>query len=178
MDEALQDAKQSYYNLKALGHTKSSMSTRQVNFSREYEDYLSVRSVSPSPTNFNSSEFAKTLAGVIQDTVTQAMGRDKPSTVRSPSPSLKCFKFGKSGHRQRDCRSSRAESYTPPGSPQVECYNCHKKGHYAKNCLQSRDKCFHCGKAGHFQNNCPDRSRDRTPSPYRKQTPPPTPLNG
>ena len=40
---------------------------------------------------------------------------------------IKCFKYEKNGHFDRECRSLIEKD-------RVECYKCHKKGHYAKEC--------------------------------------------
>ena len=63
---------------------------------------------------------------------------------------IKCFKCGRMGHRQSECRSmgQRQETRT--------CRNCGKQGHIQRDCRSAQNvrKCENCGKGNHTTEQC------------------------
>src|ERR1044072_4757161 len=77
------------------------------------------------------------------DRSNQRSGGWKKSGGGDSSSSVKCYKYGETGHRMVDCKSN-----------DKKCFKCGKFGHVANDCKVRVVNCYNCGEEGHTRPQC------------------------
>lgn len=98
-------------------------------------------------------EGAETPASSEQSEEVASEDSKVPSGPKNQRPALACYKCGKVGHKEKNCRGRGFAKKT-------QCYSCGGFGHLSKDCRHGQ-KCYKCGEMGHLSKDCEHTGGDK-----------------